>query len=129
MVNVTTDDVRRRLKIPEGDIEDPDVMEFIEDAAAWISDQISGEIDPKDCTKSERNAIANLAAIYCYCSITGISSTGWTANLGSLSFSGPSEKIAQLEFLKKQVADFIAKRQETEDDEDDDDVPFLVGHG
>jgi hypothetical protein len=39
MVPVTTDAVRRRLKLSEEDIADEDVWAFIEDAAAWISEQ------------------------------------------------------------------------------------------
>jgi hypothetical protein len=77
------------------------VQVFILEATAFLSIETTKTLDPTDCSEAEANAIANLAAIYCYLKVTGISSTGWNVNLGQLSFSGPSEKVAQLEFLKK----------------------------
>lgn len=117
--------VRLRLGLTTDDVTDDDVDVFIGEAAAWLSDQINDTLDVEDCSEAEANAIANLAAIYCYCKITGVSSTGWTANLGQLSFSGPAEKVVQLEFLKKQVSDFVEHRKVFPDDSDD--VPFVVG--
>jgi hypothetical protein len=79
------------------------VQIFIIEASAYLSIETAKTLDPTECFEAEANAIANLAAIYCYLKVTGISSTGWNVNLGQLSFSGPTEKVVQLEFLKKQV--------------------------
>lgn len=117
--------VRLRLGLTVEDISDVDVEVFIGEAAAWLSDQIRVTLDMEDCSEAEANAIANLAAIYCYCKITGVSSTGWTANLGQLSFSGPAEKVVQLEFLKKQIYDFIQQRKAVLAESAE--VPFVVG--
>jgi hypothetical protein len=99
--------VRLRLGLAASEISDTDTQIFIVEAAAILSTETNKTLDSTDCSEAEANAIANLAAIYCYLKVTGISSTGWNVNLGQLSFSGPSEKVAQLEFLKRQVRDFI----------------------
>lgn len=99
--------MRLRLGLAASEISDTDTQIFIVEAAAILSTETNKTLDSTDCSEAEANAIANLAAIYCYLKVTGISSTGWNVNLGQLSFSGPSEKVAQLEFLKRQVRDFI----------------------
>ena len=113
MVNVTTDAVRRRLKLSEEDISDEDVMAFIEDAAAWISEEISETIDPENCSKSESDAIANLAAIYSYCHVTGGTFSGTNFTLGDLHVKEQSRDLtANLNFLKQQVERFIISRKD-----------------
>jgi len=113
MVNVTTDAVRRRLKLSEEDISDEDVMAFIEDAAAWISEEISETIDPQNCSKSEADAIANLAAIYSYCHVTGGTFNGTDFTLGDLRVKDePRDLTANLSFLKQQVERFIISRKD-----------------
>jgi len=102
-VTIDSSRVRLRLGLTANEISDTDVEVFISEAAASLSIEVNATLDPADCSEAEANAIANLAAIYCYLKVTGISSTGWNVNLGQLSFSGPSEKVAQLAFLKKQV--------------------------
>ena len=109
MVNVDPDRVRLRLGLAVSQISDTDVQIFVVEAAAILSTETNKTLDSTDCSEAEANVIANIAAIYCYLKATGIGSTGWNVNLGQLSFSGPSEKGAQLEFLKKQVRDFIER--------------------
>lgn len=104
--------MRSRLGFTASDIADADVNSFIAEAAAILCEEAQLALDSGDCTESQANAIANLAAIYCYCKITGIASTGWTVNLGTISFSGPAERVAQLEFLKKQVQSWIERNRE-----------------
>jgi hypothetical protein len=112
MVHVTTDAVRRRLKLSEGDISDEDVMAFIEDAAAWISEQIGETLDAENCSKSEHDAIANLAAIYSYCHVTGGTFSGNDFTLGDLHVKEQSRDVtAQLNFLKEQVERFTGSRE------------------
>jgi hypothetical protein len=108
---VTPDRVRLRLGLTAEDIADADVQTFTDEASAFLSGEIDRILDPSNCTEDEANAIANLAAIYCYLKITGVSAVGWTANLGALTFSGAPEKIAQLEFLRKQVLAFINRHR------------------
>ena len=112
MVHVTTDAVRRRLKLSEEDIGDEDVMAFIQDAAAWISEQIGETLDHENCCQSEHDAIANLAAIYSYCHTTGGTFTGTEFTLGDLHVKEQSRDLAaQLNFLKQQVERFIGSRE------------------
>jgi hypothetical protein len=108
---VTPDRVRLRLGLTAEDIADADVQTFTDEAAAFLSGEIDHNLDSNNCTEDEANAIANLAAIYCYLKITGVSAVGWTANLGALTFSGAPEKIAQLEFLRKQILAFIERNR------------------
>ena len=113
MVHVTTDAVRRRLKLSEEDITDNDVMAFIEDAAACISEEIDELIDPKNCSKSEYDAIANLAAIYSYCHITGGTFSGTDFSVGDFRVTEqPRDLTSQLNFLKGQIERFITSRKE-----------------
>jgi hypothetical protein len=112
MVHVTTDAVRRRLKLSEEDIGDEDVMAFIQDAAAWISEQIGETLDHENCCQSEHDAIANLAAIYSYCHTTGGTFTGTEFTLGDLHVKEHAQDLtAQLNFLKQQVERFIGCRE------------------
>ena len=112
MVHVTTDAVRRRLKLSEEDISDEDVMAFIEDSAAWIGEQIGETLDPENCSKGEHEAIANLAAIYSYCHVTGGTFTGTDFALGDLNVKEHSRDLtAQLNFLKQQVERFIGSHE------------------
>lgn len=113
MVHVTTDAVRRRLKLSEEDISDEDIMAFIEDAAAWIGEEISETLDPENCSKSEHDAIANLAAIYSYCHVTGGTFSGTDFNVGDLRVTEKSRDLtANLSFLKEQVERFISSRKD-----------------
>jgi hypothetical protein len=111
MPNVNPPRVRLRLGLTAEDIADSDVQTFIDEASAFLSAEIGRTLNPADCTEEEANAIANLAAIYCYLKVTGVSAVGWTANLGALTFSGAPEKVAQLEFLKSQVMDFVKRHK------------------
>jgi hypothetical protein len=111
MATVTPDRVRLRIGLTSTDIADADVQTFTDEASAFLSGEIDRALDPANCTEEEANAIANLAAIYCYLKVTGVSAVGWTANLGALTFSGTPEKIAQLEFLRKQVLAFIERNR------------------
>lgn len=112
MVHVTTDAVRRRLKLSEEDVSDEDVMAFIGDAAAWIGEQIGETLDPESCSKSEHDAIANLAAIYSYCHVTGGTFTGTDFTLGDLHVKEQARDLtAQFNFLKEQIERFIVSRQ------------------
>ena len=94
LTSVNPDRVRIRLGLTSSEISDTDVQIFIIEAAAFLSIETNKTLDNAECSEVEANAIANLAAIYCYLKVTGISSTGWNVNLGQLSFSGPSEKVA-----------------------------------
>jgi hypothetical protein len=111
MVAVTADQIRKRLGLTESDITDEDVIMFRDGAAAYLSEETGEAINASECTTAEANAVANLAAIYCYLKVTGAGSAGWTVNLGQLTFHGSAEKIAQLEFLKQQVREFIHRKR------------------
>ena len=111
MAAVTADQIRKRLGLTAADISDEDALAFRDEAAAYLSEETGETINASECNAAEANAVANLAAIYCYLKVTGSGATGWTVNLGQLTFHGPAEKIAQLEFLKQQVRDFIHRRK------------------
>lgn len=111
MAFVTADQVRNRLGFSATDISDSIVNSFIIDAAAYLSNQVNYDIDPDDCTLAEASAIADLAAIYCYLHKTGVAAVGYTLNLGSITFTGPSSRIAQLEVLKANVQAFIRRNR------------------
>ncbi|MFQ6064132.1 MAG: hypothetical protein ACE5L6_01515 [Candidatus Bathyarchaeia archaeon] len=114
MVAVTADEVRKRLGLTSDDISDNDVMAFVDEVAAFLSDEIGRTLDDQDCTEGEANAIRNLATIYCYCHITGGSAVGLSFSLGDLSVSetsAPMEKRAQVQFLLQQVERFIKRER------------------
>lgn len=114
MVAVTADEVRKRLGLTSDDISDNDVMAFVDEVAAFLSDEIGRTLDVQDSTESEANAIRNLAAIYCYCHITGGSAVGLSFSLGDLSVSessAPMSQQAQVQFLKEQVERFIKRER------------------
>lgn len=109
MVAVTADEVRKRLGLASDDISDNDVLAFVDEVAAFLSDEIGRTLDDQNCTESEANAIRNLAAIYCYCHVTGGSTVGLSFTLGNLSVSESSVK--QIDFLKEQVKRFINREK------------------
>ena len=104
---VSADQVRKRLGLSEADIEDEDVMAFVAEVAAWLSDEIGRSLDYTSCTESEANAIRNLAAIYCYCHVSGGVAVGLDFSVGDLRVSEAAAK--QIQFLKEQVERFIAR--------------------
>jgi hypothetical protein len=110
MVNVTVDQVRRRVGLTSADIGDEDVLTFINEAAAFLGDEISRTLDPNNCSEAEANAIRNLAAIYCYVQATGGVATGLNFSVGDLRVDEKlPNKITQLNFLKEQVESFIQR--------------------
>jgi len=111
LASVTADRVRLRLGLTATDIADTEVAVFIDEAAAYLANQTGLTLDPNDCTEDQAKATADLAAIYCYLRVTGVQPTGWTANIGELVFSGSPQKIAQLEFLRDQVLDWIRRNR------------------
>lgn len=108
-VTVTADQVRRRLGLTSDDISDKDVMAFVDEVTAFLSDEIGRTLDHKSCTEGEANAIRNLAGIYCYCHVTGGSAVGLAFSLGDLNVSESSAK--QVAFLKEQVERFIKREK------------------
>ncbi|MGB9672380.1 MAG: hypothetical protein ACPLZY_04460 [Candidatus Norongarragalinales archaeon] len=111
MASVTADRVRVRLGLTASDIADGEVATFISEAAAYLANQTGLTLDPSNCTEDQAKAIADLAAIYAYLRVTGVQPSGWTANIGELVFSGSPQKIAQLEFLRSQVLDWISRNR------------------
>ncbi len=111
LASVTSDRVRLRLGLSSSDISDGEVAVFIGEAAGYLSNQTGVSLNPNDCTEDQAKAIADLAAIYCYLRVTGVQPLGWTANLGALSFTGAPEKVAQLEFLRSQVLEWIRRNK------------------
>jgi len=107
MANVTADHVRKRLGLTPADIKDEDVMAFVAEAAAWLSSEIDRTLNYSDCTEAEANAIRNLAAIYCYCYVTGGVAVGLDFSVGDLRVSEATTK--QIAFLKEQVERFITR--------------------
>ncbi len=111
MASVTPDRVRLRLGLTAQDIPDSEVAVFINEATGFLANQTGLTLDPNNCTEEQAKAIADLAAIYCYLRVTGVQPLGWTANIGELVFSGSPQKIAQLEFLRGQVLDWISRNR------------------
>jgi hypothetical protein len=112
MVDVTADYtlVLKRVGIEAETVE---TAQYVTEAAAWLSDQVGRTINKASCTEAEAEAIRNLAAIKAYFDVTGISSTGWTANLGGLTFSGAPDKIAMINDLWKLIKEFIKVNRST----------------
>jgi len=111
-VDVTTDldTIRGRVGLAVTEPSDPDVAKYIGEACEFINDQINGTIDKTNCAQAEAEAIRNLAAIKCFFDVTGASSTGWTANIGIITFSGSPEKIAMINYLWLRVKEFMDRR-------------------
>ena len=107
MVSVSANQVKKRLGLTAEGIKDDDVIAFVTEAAAWLSDEIGRTLDYTSCTESEANAIRNLAAIYCYCHVSGGVAVGLNFRVGDLSVSEAASK--QVQFLKEQVERFIAR--------------------
>jgi len=113
MVSVTADQIRKRLGLTQADISDEDVLAFRDEAVAFLSEEIGGTLNAENCTEAEANAIRNLAAIYCYCKVTGGSAVGLDFSVGDLRVSEVRSETAttQLGFLKEQVERFIARQK------------------
>jgi hypothetical protein len=112
MASVTADQIRKRLGLTAADISDEDVLAFRDEAAAFLSEEIGKTLNAENCTEAEANAIRNLAAIYCYCKVSGGSAVGLDFSVGDLRVSEQtSEKNKQLDFLKEQVERFIAREK------------------
>jgi len=112
MASVTADQIRKRLGLTPADISDEDVLAFRDEAAAFLSEEIGKTLNAENCTEAEANAIRNLAAIYCYCKVSGGSAVGLDFSVGDLRVSEQtSEKNKQLDFLKEQVERFIAREK------------------
>jgi hypothetical protein len=109
MALVTVDQIRKRLGLTAADISDEDVSAFRDEAAAFLSEEIGKTLDASNCTEAEANAIRNLAAIYCYCRVSGGSAVGLDFTIGDLRVSPNAGK--QLDFLKEQVERFIAREK------------------
>jgi hypothetical protein len=109
-VTADLDTVRGRVGLTATDIVDADVLKYVTEACEFINDQIAGTIDETDCMQAEAEAIRNLAAIKCFFDVTGASSTGWTANIGIITFSGSPEKIAMINYLWARVKEFVDRR-------------------
>jgi len=107
MVSVSADQVRKRLGLTAEDIKDDDVIAFVTEVTAFLSDEIGRALDYTSCIESEANAIRNLAAIYCYCHVSGGVAVGLNFRVGDLSVSEAASK--QVQFLKEQVERFIAR--------------------
>jgi hypothetical protein len=109
MASVTTDQIRKRLGLTTADISEEDVLTFRDEAAAFLSEEIGKTLNAEDCTETEANAIRNLAAIYCYCKVSGGSAVGLDFTIGDLHVSPDAGK--QLEFLREQVEQFITRQK------------------
>jgi len=109
MVAVTAHQIRKRLGLSESDLSDEDVLAFREEATAFLSEEIGRALNADSCAESEANAIRNLAAIYCYCKVTGGSAVGLDFSIGDLRVSPNAGK--QIEFLREQIERFIARQK------------------
>ena len=109
MVSVTAEQIRKRLGLTSADISDEDVLAFRDEATVFLSEEIGRSLNAESCAEAEANAIRNLAAIYCYCKVTGGSAVGLDFSIGDLRFSPDAGK--QLEFLKEQAERFIARQK------------------
>jgi len=109
MASVTAERIRKRLGLTVADISDKDVFAFRDEAAAFLGEEIGKRLNAEDCTEAEANAISNLAAIYCYCKVSGGSAVGLDFTIGDLRVSPDDGK--RLEFLKEQVERFIARQK------------------
>jgi len=114
LVAVSIEQVRRKLGLTSSDITDTDVTAFIDEATAFLSDEINKTLNQNDCTKSEANAIAMLAAVYSYCKVTGGSAVGLSYSVGQLSVRediSPAQMAGRVGLLMQQVERFIEKNR------------------
>ena len=109
MVAVTADQIRKRLGLTVADISDEDVLAFRDEATASLSEEIGKTLNAESCTEEQANAIRNLAAIYCYCKVSGGSAVGLDFTVGDLRVSPDAGK--QIEFLREQVERFITREK------------------
>jgi hypothetical protein len=109
MVSVTADQIRKRLGLTVADISDVDALAFRDETVAFLTEEIGKTLNAESCTEAEANAIRNLAAIYCYCKVSGGSAVGLDFSVGDLRVSPNASK--QLEFLKEQVERFIVRQK------------------
>lgn len=121
MVSITEDEVRARFHFDATkDIDNTQVGKFLDEAVAILSKAIGVTLDKTDCTELQANALRNLAALYCYCWVTGGSAVGLNFSIGDINISESSQK--QFDFIKLEVEDFIEKTNEEA-------IPFIVGEG
>ena len=118
MVSITEDEVRARFHFDvTKDIADAQVVNFLDEAVAILSHAIGVTLDKTDCTELQANAIRNLAALYCYCWVTGGSAAGLAFSIGDINISESSQKT--FDFIKASVDEFIKRNKEK-------DIPFVV---
>lgn len=118
MVTVTAQQVRDQLGLTSADHKcaDEDVEECLDDACAWLGQEIDTTLDYTSCTVIQAWAIKRLAAIYLYAKATGGSAIGLTISIGGVSVS--KVKADQVEALEKAVETWILRNKP---------IPFIVG--
>lgn len=118
MVSITEDEVRARFHFDETtDIDNTQVGLFLDEAVAILSHAIGVTLVKTDCTELQANALRNLAALYCYCWVTGGSAAGLNFSIGDINISESSQKT--FDFIKASVEEFIRTNKEKP-------IPFVV---
>lgn len=109
MASISADEVRKRLGLTSTDINDSDVLKLRNEAASFLGDELGRVIDVVDCTESEASAVRSLAAIYCYCQVTGGVAVGLDFTVGDLHVKESTAK--QVNWLIKQVQAFLRREK------------------
>lgn len=116
--NASLDQTIQKLGFSSGDAAQEcsrtKALEFVREAAAYISDQLDRTLDPTALTLQEFKAVTDLAACGIWLHMTGQSNVGWTATIGNIQFSGAPSKVFQVEQMLKWVEDFVIKNKEIE---------------
>ena len=102
MASVTADLVRGRLNLTLEDVDDSEVNEMIQDAAATIALEIGRNLDYSSCSDAEAAAVKNLAAIYLICHLSGGAVAGLNFSLGDLHVDALS-KAPSVEVLYREL--------------------------
>jgi hypothetical protein len=90
MVAVSPLEIRERVGLSESDASNESVLRFIKAASTTVGLELDKTIDPMDCSEEEAEAIRNIGAVYCVCSLFGGSATILSFRLGDLAVNESS---------------------------------------
>jgi hypothetical protein len=87
MTNISPSDVRDTINVSNADIPDDKIQKMINRAATTLSLELKKQIDPDNCTDSEKEFITLLSAVHAICYLTGGSAVGLNFNVGDQNIS------------------------------------------
>lgn len=103
MVAVNAAAVKAVLRMGTEAPTDAEITQFIADAVATAYTEFGLTVDSASCSATEYVIIRNLAAVYCWAKQTGLTSSGYTFQLGDYQINSNNSMPANIRFLLDQA--------------------------